>query len=185
MTTDIVHTFLLIALLPAWLLVGLADWWLHRTSTIEKTSGVRESVVHLVLSGQAAAAILPALLFEINGLILALTISMFVAHELTTNLDVHLAVPARVITPAEIRIHNFLTAVPFAGVLLVLATHTDQAAALFGAGNTPVDFQLRWKTPALPTAYLLGWICAAAAFNVLPFLEELARCIRARRGLRN
>lgn len=114
MDSELIHTFLLTALLPSWLLVGLTDWWLHKRSDFEHTAGVRESLLHLALSAQAAAAILPALLFEINALILVVMILMFLAQELTTKLDVHIAAPARVITPAEICIHNFLTAVAFA-----------------------------------------------------------------------
>ncbi len=181
MESSLVNHFLLLVLMPAWLLVGLADWWCHRKSDIEHTAGVRESLIHLALSAQAAFAIMPALLLEINAAIIANMIAMFVAHELTTNLDVRIAAPRRALTPLEIRVHNFLTGIPFAGVLLVMATHIDQAAALFGLGTVDADFSLRWKATPLPLGYIVTWVAASALFNVLPFTEELLRGLRSMR----
>lgn len=40
--------------LPLWVLAGLSDWWRHRRTSIESTTGVRESVFHLVLFTQMA-----------------------------------------------------------------------------------------------------------------------------------
>jgi hypothetical protein len=181
MDTTLVHTFILIVLLPAWLIVGLIDWWCHRVSRIEDTAGPRESILHLVLSGEAAAAILPALLLEINAAIIALMIVMLVVHEITSNIDLHIATPVRAFTTAELHVHNFLTAIPFAGVLLVMATHSEQSAALFGVGDASADFSLRWKDPPLPLGYLIGWLSAAVLFNIVPFTEELLRGLRKAR----
>lgn len=181
MDTSLVNLFLLGVLMPAWLLAGLADWWCHRRAHIEENVGVRESLIHLVLSGQAAVAIMPALLLEINAAIIANMAVMFVAHELTTNLDVRVATPKRPLTPTEVRVHNFLTGIPFAGLLLVMATHTEQTAALFGFGDAAADFSLRWKNPPLPMAYIAGWLIASIILNVLPFTEELLRGLRSAR----
>ncbi|MGE4063461.1 MAG: hypothetical protein AB7E79_08835 [Rhodospirillaceae bacterium] len=181
MDTGLVNTFLLLVLLPAWLVAGLIDWWCHRISRIEDTVGPKESILHLVLSAQAAVAIVPALFLEINAAIIALMIVMFVAHELSTNLDVHMAVPARAFTTLEVRTHNFLTAIPLAGLLLVMATHTDQSAALFGLGDSSADFSLRWKDPALPAGYVIAWFGASFLFNIAPFTEELLRSLRRAR----
>jgi len=181
MDTNLINGFLLLVLLPVWLLVGLMDWRCHRVAKIEENAGVRESLIHLLLSAQAAAAILPALLLDINAAIIALLIALFIAHELTTNLDVRVATPERPLSPTEVRVHNFLTGIPFAGLLLVIATHTGQTAALFGVGDTPADFALRWKDPALPPVYLLAWVGAATLLNVVPFTEELLRGLRRAR----
>jgi hypothetical protein len=51
-------------LVPIWLGAGVADWWCHKRSRIEATTGVRESLMHLLLLGEAA---IPAVL----GLFLA------------------------------------------------------------------------------------------------------------------
>lgn len=167
---ELVHVFLLLVLLPAWLAVGLGDWWCHRKAHIEYNAGAKESVVHLLLSAQAAVAVLAGLLFDINTLILAIMIAMFVLHEATTNLDLRFAYPARPFTKTELRIHDFLTAIPFAALCLVIATHMDAAFEM--------DFDLRWKDPPLPAAYLTGWIAASFGLNVLPYTEELMRCLK-------
>lgn len=184
MDVALVNIFLLLVLLPAWLVAGLMDWWCHRRAHVETTVGPKESLLHLVLSAQAAMAITPALLLEINAAIIALLIVMFVAHEVSTNLDVRMALPVRAFTPMEVRAHNFLTGIPLAGLLLVMATHADQSAALFGVGAAPADFSLRWKDPQLPRWYLASWFVAALVMNVLPFTEELWRGMRAQRRRR-
>jgi hypothetical protein len=181
MDTTLINLFLLTVLMPAWLLVGFADWWCHRKAHIEENVGVKESLIHLLLSAQAAVAIMPALLLEINAALILNMIVMFIAHELTTNLDVRVATPKRPLTPTEVRVHNFLTGIPFAGLLLVMATHSGQTAALFGVGGAAADFSLRWKEQPLPLAYIAGWIGAALIFNVLPFTEELLRGLRRAR----
>lgn len=177
---DAVHAFILLVLLPLWLLTGLTDWYCHRKAKIEDTAGPRESVLHLALSGCAAAAILPALLLDIDALVLAVMLAAFVVHELVTNMDVRLALPARAFTPLEQRVHDALTAIPFAALCLVLATHVDQALAMFGLGPGRADWSLRLKDPPLPLGYILGWNAAALALNVAPFTEELLRCLAAR-----
>ena len=49
MTVDVLlQHFLMYLVVPVWLLAGLADWLCHRTAHIECTSGVFESVLHLV-----------------------------------------------------------------------------------------------------------------------------------------
>lgn len=178
MAITLIHQFLLVILLPTWLLVGLTDWWCHRKSSIETTSGARESILHLALSLEAAVAILSAMVLEINALVLVIVGVSFIAHEITTNVDIHIALPQRLFTTTEQRVHDFLTAIPFAGVLLLFATHTDQAQAILGFGDTAADWKLRLKTEPLPLSYLVTWNIAALALNVGPYVEELIRCLR-------
>jgi hypothetical protein len=175
---DAIHGAILLVLLPSWLVVGLIDWYCHRKSKIELTTGVRESIIHLALSLEAATAILSAMLFEINAMVLTIIVTAFIAHEITTNIDVHIAFPARTFTTTEQRIHDFLTAIPFAAVCLILATHIDQVGAIFGFGGSSADWGRRWKSPPLPMAYLIAWNAAALALNIGPYTEELIRCWR-------
>lgn len=184
MDTTITYGFILLVLLPAWLLVGLGDWYCHRTSRIEVTAGTRESAMHLALSLEAAVGVLSALFFEINALILCVMIVAFVAHEITTTVDFHVADPRRNITPAEMRIHDYLTAIPFAALCLILMTHTDQLLAIVGEGQEEADWHVRWKSTPLPASYLVGWNIAAVLLNIGPYTEELIRCMRAARKRR-
>jgi hypothetical protein len=179
--TNIIHIFVLLVLLPAWLLLGLADWFCHRKARVEVTSGPRESAIHILLSTLAAVAILPGLFLEINATVLLVMAGAFIAHEVATTWDVRLAVQSRAFTVREQRIHDYLTAVPVLALGLILATHIDQAAALLGLGDVRADFHVRFKNPPLPTEYLVSWIGATVVLNQIPFAEELWRGIRARR----
>jgi hypothetical protein len=184
MSTASINAFILLVLLPAWLAVGLMDWHWHRRSRIELNSGPKESALHLALSGVAGFAVLSALLLEIDAAVLIVLIAAFIFHEVVTTLDIKHAFSMRVISPAEQRTHDFMTAIPFAALCLTTMTHTHQAAAILGLERTPGDWELRWKDPALPLSYLLSWVAAAFLLNVLPFAEELFRGLRAR-GIRD
>ena len=59
-------------LLPAGALAGLADWLVHRRMDIQHTAGAKESLMHIVMSGQAAIPGLALLLLETNPRSLAL-----------------------------------------------------------------------------------------------------------------
>ena len=48
--------------LPLWLAAGFADYICHRASHIERTSGWKESMLHLVQFGEMAVPVLAALL---------------------------------------------------------------------------------------------------------------------------
>jgi hypothetical protein len=56
--TTFAHGIILAVLLPAWLVLGLLDWRCHRAANIETTAGPWESILHLMLSGQAAIELL-------------------------------------------------------------------------------------------------------------------------------
>ena len=134
----------------------------------------------ILLIGETGIAVLAAMWFEINALILALCILAFLAHEITSSLDIHYASHRRLITAGEQRIHDFLTAIPFAVLLIVCVINPGQFAALFGAGSETADFTLRFKAQPLPTWYLAAWL-ALSPINGLLYLEEFIRCVRARR----
>jgi len=170
-------------LLPAWLVLGFADWMCHRKSEIEHTSGWRESVWHMVMVGQAGIAVLLGLFFEINALVLGIILAAYIAHEISTSADVGYAAPKRFISVTEQRVHDFLTAIPLAVMLLVIATHGEQFAALFGLGNEAADFTLRWRENPLPTWYLVTWLLVSP-INALLYLEEFWRGIKAARAPR-
>ncbi len=167
-------------LLPAWLIFGFLDWWHHRKTHIETTSGWRESGLHLLLISQAGLAVLAALFLEVNALILGVTIAAYLAHELTTGLDVHYADARREIVASEQRVHDYLTAIPLALLVILIITHGGQFAALFGFGEETADFSLRWRQDPLPTWYLATWV-PLSSLNAVIYLEEFARCFKAAR----
>ena len=173
---------LLYFVLPLWVLTGAADWLCHRRARIESTAGPFESMLHLLLLAEAGIPLLAGLLLEITGAVLALMIVCFVVHELTGYWDIRYATQHRGITPIEQRVHDYLAAIPFAALLLVMVAHWQSTLSLIG--QAPFDAGLRWKPLPLPIGYVIGIIVAVCLFNGLPYLEELWRGLRLRRHRR-
>ena len=169
---------LMVAVIPLWIFMGLADWWCHRRSAIEHTSGLPENVFHWFLLGEAGLGLLAVALLEINAAVVLVVFASFVAHELTTYLELRYTVPLRHVGPLEQMIHSFMELLPLVVLALLAVMKWDQVTALFGAG-TP-DFDLRPKSDPWPAAYLLWMAAAVVLFNVLPMAEEGLRCLRFR-----
>jgi hypothetical protein len=71
---------------------------------------------------------------------------------------------------------------PLTALLIVVALHWPQFVALFGAGMETASFTLRLKDPPLPWLYVTVMLALVLLFEVLPYAEELARTLRARRS---
>jgi len=181
MHRDPLVLILLYFILPLWLLAGLADWQRHRATHIETTSGLKESLLHLLQFGEIGLVLLPALFLQINAGIIALMLAMFLLHEATALWDVGYAIDRRRIGPAEQHIHSFLEMLPLAAIICVAALHWGQFQALFGLGPEPARFTIGWKADPLEPAYLLGLMAFVLLLVVIPYGEELIRCARARR----
>jgi hypothetical protein len=165
--------------LPLLVLAGLADWWCHRRTRIERTSGLPENLYHWLLFGEMGLAILAVALLEVNAAILLLVFAAFLAHELTTWLELHYTVPLRQVGPGEQMVHSFLEVVPLLVLALLVVAHWDQARSLLD--ESMPDFQLRWKEQPWPASYLLGGAVVVTVCNLVPLAEESWRCWRSRR----
>lgn len=64
---EITRDFLLKFVLPAWLAAGIADWACHRASSIETTSGPKESLIHLLMLTEAAVPVLAGMFLEMHS----------------------------------------------------------------------------------------------------------------------
>src|SRR4051812_47845454 len=84
---------LLYFVIPLWLAAGFADYLFHRRSHIERTSGTRESLSHLVMLSEGAVAVVPGLFFEVNALLLVVAVVALIAHTVTAWIDVAFAYP--------------------------------------------------------------------------------------------
>ncbi len=174
---------LLMALVfPLWVAAGFADWLCHRRSNIAATSGLKENLFHWLQLGQMGLAILAVALLEVNAAILLLVFAAFLAHELTTWMELRYVVPLRRVGPTEQMVHSFLEILPLVALVLLLTLHWDQALALLDAA--PQDSGLRWKEQPLPASVLWGGLAAALLFNLLPMAEESWRCWRGRTASR-
>jgi hypothetical protein len=167
---------------PLWLAAGFADWLCHRATNIETTAGPKESIIHLLLFAEVGGPFLAVLLLEVNALVLAFMIVMFLIHEATTLWDISYADGLRNVTPFEQHVHSYLSMMPLMALVLVTARHWPQFLALFGLGDEAARFDIALKANPLPLSYIVGAITAALLFAVLPFTEELWRGLRANRG---
>lgn len=165
---------------PVWVAAGFADWACHRRTHIERTSGLRENLLHLVLFSQMGVAIVAAALLEINAAVLLLAAVLLVLHEFTVYLDLRYSVPRREVGPFEQMVHSFMEILPLAALCLLAVLAWPQALAVLGLGTEPADWTLRWKERPLPPAALLAGALLAAVFNAGPLLQETWSCLRSR-----
>ena len=180
-TATLVRDYLLFFILPMWIIAGLADYYLHRRTLIEHTSGTWESVLHALQVGEAGLPVLMGLLLDINALVIAVMLIAVVLHEATALYDLYYTIHRRYISPMEQHIHSFLELLPLMGVSFVTILYWNQFAALFGLGPEAPRFTLAWKEPPLSPMYLAALFTVIGVMILLPFGEELWRCVKAAR----
>lgn len=173
----LVRNYLLYVILPLWVLAGLADYFLHKRTHIENTSGTKESILHILQLGEAGIPVMVALLFEVNALALAIMLTALIIHEATALWDVTYAHTRRYISPWEQHIHSFLEVLPIMAVSFITVLYWDQFLALLGLGTEAPRFTFEPKTNPLSSAYLMALFGSIALFIVIPYSEELWRCI--------
>jgi hypothetical protein len=86
---------LMFVVFPLWVASGFADWLCHRRSAIERTSGLKENLMHLLMSTEVGLGMLAVALLHINAAVLLIVLLVFVAHELTVYWDLHYTTPLR------------------------------------------------------------------------------------------
>lgn len=182
MSTDslLVYT-LLYGIVPAWLLVGLADWWCHRRARIEDNAGVRESLLHIIQLATVGLPLLAMLFLQVNAAIMLLMLAGLVLHSIAAAIDISYADATRRITPTEQNVHAALGSLPVAATFIVIVLHWREFRALWSAD--PASFALVLKQPSLPAGYLAAVIAGVILLGVLPYGEELLRTLRSRRGI--
>jgi hypothetical protein len=167
--------------LPLWVVCGFLDYLCHRASDIEHAAGPRESLVHWLMLAEIALPLTLCVFFRINALVIGVMLACLVAHEITGYLDLKIAMATRKVTPFEHQVHSALEILPLTAVLLLMTMHWPQTLALFGAGAQRADLSLgdkqvpRWGEIIPPGAAFLALV-------ILPYLEEMWRNLRARRG---
>lgn len=175
--------YLLYGLLPAWFVPALLDWYQHRRTDIEHTAGLRESLIHALMMTEVGLPVMVALTCEINPLVLVLIAAAIAAHEATALWDVSTAVDSgRDVRPWEQHVHSFLESMPFMTASALLCLHWEQVQALLNDAGHRRSWRLRPKTHRLPARYLASVGAAITTAIVLPYGEELLRCLRAGRS---
>ncbi|MEV6552156.1 diguanylate cyclase [Streptomyces sp. NPDC051597] len=178
---DANRRFLLYGLLPLWVAPGLADWWMHRRTRIEDTSGVRESAVHALMMTEAGVPVTIGLLAKINPLVLSTMGGAALVHGATALYDVSLATKEREVRPIEQHIHSFLEVLPLTAMAFTACLHPEAVKAALRGGPGPDDWKLLPKDRPLPVGYLAALAATITVGVALPYAEEIRRCLRARR----
>lgn len=179
-TRHLLINLILYGLLPLWGVSGFIDWCCHRATHVERTSGIKESVIHSLMGVQLGIPILLCLLFEINVLVLLICVLMFLLHEVAAHWDVRYSAPLRRISIWEVHVHNYMATVPLYLLMLIVVINWDVAvkAMTFQWGG---QFTLhRLTTPQGGSAYLPEYLAFMTVFCIFPYLEENLRCLRYR-----
>jgi len=160
---DVARLALMAGVVPLWIAAGLVDWACHRRTAIERTSGWKENAFHWLLLAEGGVALVATALLEPGAALLGIVLGAFVAHELTTYVELRYTAPRREIRPFEQMVHSFMELLPLALLALV---------GVLAAGPPARPW---------PPAYLAGVAVAVVLLNVLPMAEESWRCLRAAR----
>lgn len=168
-------SLLAFVVLPVWIAAGLADYLCHRATSIETTSGARESVLHLIQFGLVGIPVAGALFLEINAGYFLVALVFLILHHAVAAVDLVYANPRRHIAPHEQMIHSFLEIMPLTAFILLSVLHWPQLLALFGKGPEAAVFAPTVRI--LPVPFVVSTLGCAAVFNFLPYVEELWRCL--------
>lgn len=172
--------YLMYVLAPLWFVPGIADWVMHRRTRIEQTSGLRESLIHLLMMAEMAVPVTLVLFCEVDAPVLALCAASGLAHEGTAIWDMRAATSnGRELEQTEEHIHSFLELLPFMAISALLCLHWDQVAGRKGWPGPP-----RLRARRLPGPYVAALLGGMGGLVALPYAEEALRCARHARKAR-
>jgi hypothetical protein len=164
-------------ILPLWIAAGLADYLCHRAARISENSGTAESLLHLAQLALVGVPVTLGLFLKPNAGFFLLAAFFILLHHLVAYIDVRYANGARTVPPREQMVHSFLEILPIAALLLLAVAEWPQALAAVGLGADAAVF--RPEPRLISVLYAATVIAATLLFNLLPYLEELLRCLRA------
>jgi hypothetical protein len=179
-TNQLLINLILYGLLPLWGITGFIDWCCHRATGIERTSGLRESLIHSLMGVQLGIPILLCLLFQVNVLVLLICFAAFLLHEAVAHYDVHYSAPKRRISIWEVHVHNYMATIPLYLLMLIMVLNWDVVLKLVHlqwAGQFTLQ---RLPAPQGGSGYLRGYLLFMLVLCVVPYIEENLRCLRAR-----
>src|SRR5579862_8816699 len=100
-TLSAAATILMFVVLPLWVMAGLMDYFCHRATSIETTSGPPESALHLLQLLLVGFPVVLGLFLQIDAALLAVMIGLLLLHHLAAYIDVRYANSTRGIPPFE------------------------------------------------------------------------------------
>ncbi len=180
-TDSLVINLMLYAILPLWGIAGFVDWLCHRATSIETTTGIKESIIHAIMGLQVGVPIVLCIAYRVNVLVLLLCLIIWIAHEVVAHLDVHTAVSRREISVWEMHAHSYLSTIPFYLLALIGVVNHDIVLKLLSldwVGEMGLEVR---DIPAGGRHYLTWYLGFMGIICVVPYTEELARCYRVAR----
>lgn len=183
MQAQLATGILMYFLLPLWIAAGLVDWWFHRRTGIEHNAGIKESLMHVLMLTEVGVPLLAGLFLEVNAGLIVLMVLVFFVHEATALWDVSYAVSKREVSHWEQHVHSFLEMIPLMAILMLVLIHADQSQAVVGQGVATPSFSLELKHEPVSGGYVLGLFLAVFCFSVVPYANELWRCLKARHAV--
>ncbi|HJL96820.1 MAG TPA: hypothetical protein QF401_01590 [Candidatus Poseidoniaceae archaeon] len=173
----LVLNVILYVLLPLWGIASMLDWWCHKQTDIEATSGLHEANIHCLMGAQIGLPLVLSLIFEVNVLILLLCFAALIAHEFIAHYDVHYTTGKREISIWEVHAHNYLATLPFFLILLIIVRKWEvflDLITLNWAGG--FSFQLRQEPLGASGNYAAIYIATMSILVVVPYMQEWWRC---------
>jgi hypothetical protein len=180
MTRLLFRRLLLFVLIPIWELAGLADWWCHRRTDIEHTSGWRESIFHLVMLGEGSVPVFIGLFAKPSPAALVFTYLATAVHTATAWWDVAFTAPQRRITDGEDRVHLVLQVVPALMAAGMSAVWPQATKGLVHRERAPESLEPASRRELPPASGVIALLLCAALLTVLPHAEEFLRCVTTR-----
>lgn len=177
---ELAHFILMYLVFPVWVMAGFADWTCHLRTGIARTSGLKENLLHWLMTVQMGLVLLAVALLEIDAAVLLLVLLLFLTHELTVYWDLHYSTLRRDVGPFEQMVHSFLELLPLLALVLLALIAWPQALALAGLGPEAARWTLQPKEDPLPPEYLKSASLLLLAFNLAPLLQETWSCLRVR-----
>jgi hypothetical protein len=166
-TATLLDGLLAYVLLPAWLVAGFADWLCHRATSIERTSGTRESTLHVVLYFEIAVPLVAALFLEPTRFVVALCAVGATVHLATSLWDTSVAQPRRYISPIEQQVHSWLEMLPVFALSVFVVRHWETLRI--------ADWRVVGRVASHGSMLVAALLVVGLSFP----LEELIRCARA------
>ncbi len=177
-TNQLLINLILYGLLPLWGITGLIDWYCHRATHIETTSGLKESLIHSAMGIQLGIPILITILFYVNVSVLLICIAAWLMHEFIAHWDVHYSAPKRHISIWEVHVHNYMATVPLYLLMLIVVMNWEMFMNLVTL-NWEGHMQLQRMEKAHGSPTYINWYLAFMGVTcVLPYIEENFRCFR-------
>ncbi|MGZ4814858.1 MAG: hypothetical protein ACXVZV_05595, partial [Terriglobales bacterium] len=166
--------------LPAWALAGAVDWYCHRQTKIETTSGPKESIMHLLMMAESGISVFAGLFLRPNAGMFSMMTAGMLLHQATVIWDVGYTAPRRKISTFEQHTHTFMETLPFDILGVFACMHPQEFRSMLGLGPGKPDFSLRLRRPKLSMNQIAAVFGVVTMVSAIPHVEELWRCWRAR-----